>query len=58
MAEVHADYFVLTALRQPDCPVRQKRELLHAAADAEETPIEEPHWICYNRISRKGVMFL
>lgn len=33
MAEAHVN-FVLTALRQPDCPVRQKRELLHAAADA------------------------
>lgn len=40
MAEAHVN-FVLTALRQPDCPFRQKRELLHAAADTEETPIEE-----------------
>lgn len=41
MAEAHAN-FVLTTLRQADCPVRQKRELMHAAADVEETPIEEP----------------
>lgn len=42
MAEAHVN-FVLTALCQPDCPFRQKRELLHAAADTEEHPLRSPN---------------